>query len=207
MNRFDLPKDLVTVIGNEKVDFAFLAKRKRQKSLTNFIILFAVMGVILPSIGVLAFFVSVSNDPSTVNIVNPEPMSTTSLLIIVVLIIGLGYLISKIISHYKNKKEYYVGTKNRMISYTNGNIEYFDWNQFTGNITLNFNTKSISLEMRNINSNAISNNPYASIPETLHLTGVENLVEIERICRERIKGNEPPSAPTEKSKYKSSYKQ
>ena len=206
MNRFDLPQDLVTVIGSEQVDFAVYAKRKRPKSYLTFIILFAFIGLILPGIGAMAFFVSVSNESTPIKADNSEPMSSTSLLLILIVIIGVGYLISKMISRYKKKRGHFVGTKSRMIYYFNGNIQYFDWTQFTGNIELNFNAKSISLEMRRKNYNAMNKEPDNFVPETLHFTNVENLAEVERICRDRIKENDsfPPLAT--KVKYKSSYK-
>ena len=38
------------------------------------------------------------------------------------------------------------------------------------------------------------NGPDEFIPEILHLSGIENLIEVEKICRERIKENDPTSA-------------
>jgi len=204
MNKMNkLPKDLQTVIGNENIDFTVYAKRKQPKSTSFIIIAFSLLWLFFPLIGSYAFFkplfkgenvnFKVNDIPTTANWDNLEPMIVPSLLLIFFLAIGFGLLISGLIALLK-KGGYYVGTENRIINYNNGTIKYFDWEQFTGNIELNFNKKDISLEMRRGKIAKRDNGPDEFIPEILHLSGIENLIEVERICRERIKENDPTPA-------------
>ncbi len=200
MNKLQLPKDLQTVIGDENIDFSVYAKRKQPKSLTYGIIGFALLWLTLPSIGSYAFFkplfkgenvnFKVNDIPTTANWDNLEPMIVPSLLLILFLVIGIGLLTWGLITLFK-KGGYYVGTENRIINYVNGTIKYFDWEQFTGNVELNFNKKNISLEMRRGKIKKRDNGPDKFIPEILHLSGIENIIEVEKICRERIKENDP----------------
>ena len=200
MNKSALPKDLQTVIGNEKIDFAVFANRKQPIRLSYGIILFALLWLTIPSIGAYAFFkplfkgddvnFKVNDVPTTANLDNLEPMIVPSLLLILFLVIGIGLLSWGVIILFK-KGGYYVGTENRLINYLNGNIKYFDWEQFTGNVELNFKKKNISLEMRRGKIKKRENGPDEFVPEIVHLSGIENIVEIEKICRERIKENDP----------------
>jgi len=200
MKKLNLPKDLQTVIGNEQVDFAVFAKRMQPKSLSYGIIIFSLLWLSLPTIGAYAFFkplfsgedvhFEVNDVPTTANWDNLEPMIFPSALLILFLVIGISLLIWGLITLLK-KGGYYVGTENRIINYLNGNIKYFDWEQFTGNVELNFKKKNISLELRRGKIKKRDNGPDEFVPEILHLSGIENLIEIEKICRQRIKENDP----------------
>lgn len=200
MNQRRLPKDLRTVIGNESVDFSVYAKRKQPKSLSFGTIGFALFWLTLPSIGAYVFFkplfkgenvnFKVNDVPTTANWDNLEPMIVPSLVLLLFLAIGIGLLTWGLITLLK-KGGYYVGTEHRIINYNKGKIKYFDWEQFTGNIELNFKKKDISLEMRRGKIKKRKNGSQKFIPEKLHLSGIENLIEVERICRERIKENDP----------------
>ena len=44
------------------------------------------------------------------------------------------------------------------------------------------------------------NGPDEFVPEIVHLSGIENIVDIEKICRERIKENDPTPPLTKKLK-------
>ena len=203
MNKLQLPKDLQTIIGNENIDFSVYAKRKQPKSSSFGIIGFSLLWLTLPSIGAYVFFkplfkgenvnFKVNDVPTTANWDNLEPMIFPSLMLILFLAIGIGLLTWGLITLLK-KGGYFVGTESRIINYNSGTIKYFDWEQFTGNIELNFNKKNISLEMRRGKIKKRDNGPDECIPEVLHLSGIENLIEVERICRERIKENDPTPA-------------
>lgn len=206
--KLQLPKDLLSVIGNETIDFSVYAKRKQPKVLSYGIIGFSLIWLVIPTIGSYAFFkplfkgedvrFKVNDVPTTANWENLEPMVFPSLILILFLAIGVGFLLWGIITLFK-KGGYYVGTENRIINYLNGTIKYFDWEQFTGNIELNFKKKNISLEMRRGKMRKRNNGPDEFIPEILHLSGIENIIEVERICRERIKENDPTPALNKKN--------
>ncbi|MRI01702.1 hypothetical protein GH721_14260 [Kriegella sp. EG-1] len=200
MNISQLPKDLQTIIGDEELDFAVYAKRNQPKALSYGIILFSLFWLVLPSIGAYAFFSPLfkgeevhfkSNDvPTTASLDNLEPMIVPSLLLLLFMVIGIGMFVWGIIMLTK-KGGYFVGTKTRLINYRKGTIKYFDWEQFTGNTELNIKKQNISLEMRRGKMSSKKNGPDKFIPETLHISGIENLLKIESICRQRIKENDP----------------
>lgn len=203
MNKLLIPKELQTVIGDENTDFLVYAKRRRPKSFSYGIIGFALLWLTIPSIIAYTFFkpffkgedvnFKVNDVPTTANWDNFEPMIIPSLFLILFLAIGVGLLTWGLITLFK-KGGYYVGTENRIINYNNGTIKYFDWEQFTGNIEVNFNKKNISLEMRRGKIRERDNGPDEFIPEILHLSGIENLIKVEKICRVRIKENDPTPA-------------
>lgn len=203
MNRLQLPKDLKTVIGDEKVDFVVFAKRNQPKASSYATIIFALFWLIIPLIGSYAFFkplfkgenvnFKVNNVPTIANWDNLEPIIFPSLMLFLFLAIGFGLLAWGLFSFFK-KGGYYVGTEHRIINYKNGAIKYFDWEQFTGNIELNFNKKNISLEMRRGKFKKRSKGREEFVPDILHLSGIEDVIKVERTCRERIKENDPTPA-------------
>jgi hypothetical protein len=203
MNRPILPKDLQTVIGKEKIDFSVYAERTQPKSFAYGIIGFALFWLFVPSIGIYSMFGPLlrgedvhftSNDvPTTANWDNLEPLVIPTLVLTVFLLIGIGFLIWGVKALVK-KGGYFIGTETRLIHYLDGTIKYYDWEQFTGNIELNFLKNDLSLEMRRGQMSERDNGPDVFVPETLHLSGIEKLIEVERICRERIKENDPTPA-------------
>ncbi len=203
MNTFQLPRDLKTVIGNETIDFSVFSKRKQPKKHSYSIILFSIVWLILPLIGAVAFFkplfegkdvnFSVNDVPTTANLDNIEPMLVPGVFLSLFVTIGIGMLIWGIVSLYK-KGGYFVGTKTRLINYNNGTIKYYDWEQFTGNVELNISKNNISLEMRRGKMKHRENGPDKFVPEIIHLSGIENLLTVEQICRKRIKENDPTPA-------------
>jgi len=201
MKKYDLPKDLQTVLGNEEIEFAVYANRRQPKSASYKTIAMSLVWL-FPALLMAYFFLAplidgkevrfkVNDKPVTASWDNLEPMLFPAIFIFLFIALGIGLLYWGIIMLTK-KGGYFVGTKNRIIHYLNGNIEYFDWEQFTGNVELNFNNRDIALELRRGKMKSQSKNgPKKFIPETLHLSGIENLVKVEKICRERIKENDP----------------
>ncbi len=200
MNTFRLPQDLRRVIGDEKIEFSVFAKRKQPKQSSYGTIIFALLWLTIPSIASYIFFkplfvgeevhFEVDDVPTTASWDDFEPMLIPSLLLILFLVIGIAVLIGGLISLFK-KGGYYVGTKTRLINYRKGMIKYYDWEQFTGNIEVNFKKKNISLEMRRGRMRHRDDRSDEFVPEVLHLSGIEDIVQVERICRERIKENDP----------------
>jgi hypothetical protein len=198
-----LPKELQTVIGNEKIDFSVYARRTRPKSQAYGTIRFSAIWLSFVCLGTYAFFSPVFkgedvnfivNDvPTTASWDNLEPLLIPSLFFLSLLSAGIGFLVSGIIT-LRKEGGYFVGTENRLINYKNGTIKYYDWEQFTGNVELNFKNKDISLEMRKGFVRKRENGPDGVIPDSLYLSDIENLIEVERICRERIKENDPTPA-------------
>jgi len=91
------------------------------------------------------------------------------------------------------KGGYFVGTPLRMISYQNGTVRSIDWEQFSGDIEVNGNEVSgnISLQMRTGKMVSSKNNRNRYVPDTIYISGIPNVYQVEQICRKRIKENDP----------------
>ncbi|MDD3877322.1 MAG: hypothetical protein PHT69_11910 [Bacteroidales bacterium] len=198
MNNINLPSDLISVIGNENIDFSVFAKRSEPIGKSIRLILFALLWSTIPVFGSIAFFGPLfkgeivhfkSNGIArTASLDNFEPLIIPSLAIGFFLVMGFGMLTWGLLSFFK-KGGYFVGTDSRLINYNRGNIKYYNWEQFTGNIELNVKKGNISLELKKkeMLNRAIRLNKFT--PEYIHISGVDEILEIENICRKRIKEN------------------
>ena len=94
------------------------------------------------------------------------------------------------------KGGYFVGTPLRLIHYYKGKMRSIDWEQFSGDIEVNgdINKGSISLKMRTGRMVSRKNGPDQYVPDTIYMSKIPNAFEIERICRKRIKENDPTPA-------------
>lgn len=93
---------------------------------------------------------------------------------------------------------YFVGTPTRLVSYRNGKFKSYDWEQFTGTIEVNGNIQNgnITFTMRTGEMVSRKNGPDQYVPDTTYIAGVENVFEVERLCRQRIRENDPTPANT-----------
>lgn len=206
MNKEDLPRNLQAIIGDQEIDFVGYAKRKYPRALSFGLVGLGVFWLSLTSIAAYAFFKPLLNGGElhirengvevTATMDNLDPVLVPALLLIVFLVAGFFILVFGITIAFK-KGGYFVGTKDRIINYAGQTINYYDWEQFTGNIELNFKKKNISLEMRRGRFDSKDKGRHNEfVPDTLHVSGIENLVELEKVCRIRIKENDPTPATT-----------
>jgi len=205
MNKTSLPNGLKTAIGNEETDFIIFSERNQPLSKTIETIFFALVWLILPLIATYLLFkplfinanASFSLDGILSKIWdNIGSKGVPALFVLLFLVIGFSILISGVINLFK-KGGYYVGTETRLIHYNKNKMEYFDWEQFTGNMQIDFKKNSIVLELRRGKMRKKKNNPDQFIPETVYLSSVKKIMSVERTCRLRIKENDPtPSKKT-----------
>ena len=198
-----LPTDLRSVIGIEKIDFSILAKRKQPLKNSWRLIIFGTIWSAFISIFVVAFLgplfkgeevhFKVNNEPTTASWDNFEPMLVPSLIIGLFVVVGIIILCSGFFSLFQ-KGGYFVGTENRLIHYQKGTINTYDWEQFSGNMEINSQKEDISMELRTGKMVSRKNKPDEYVPDILYISGVTNVLEIEKICRNRIKENDPTPA-------------
>ncbi len=198
MSRVELPRDLQSFISAEKVDFIAYARRKKPLSHSYKIIILGLVWLSVTAIVTYAMVQPILNGKGLEYRLNDKSVVASfdnlSTLIIPVSIItlfslaGIAVLTGGIVSMFK-KGGYYVGTESRIIHYLKSDIDYYSWDQFTGNIELDFNENCISLEMNRGEIKREKNGLERFVHEELHLSGVENVAEIERICRKRINEN------------------
>jgi len=197
-----LPALLAGNIGSESQDFAVMATRSQPLKNSLGVILFGTFWLAFTSIFVVAFlgplFVGqevhfTSNDvPVVAGPGNLKPVLVPALIIGLFVLIGIGMLGFGIYSLF-NKGGYFIGTPTRLIHYHNGIIRSIDWEQFSGDIEVSGNEQkgNITLGMRTGRMVSRKNGPDRYVPDTLYISGIQEVMEIERICRKRIKENDP----------------
>jgi hypothetical protein len=202
LDKYDLPQNLLTVLGDEKIDFSVKAKRAKPIKNSLGIILFGTVWTAFTSIFVFAFFgplfvgeevhFTSNNVPTVASPDNLEPIILPGIIIGIFVLIGIIMLGFGIYSIFK-KGGYFVGTPLRLISYQNGNVRSIDWEQFSGDIEVKGDeiNGNLSLQMRTGKMVSSKNNRSRFVPETIYLSGIPNVYEVEKNCRERIKENDP----------------
>jgi hypothetical protein len=196
----DLPQELLAVIGNEKIEFATHAKRYQSKTASIVLFAFATFWCAFVSIFVVAFFGPLfigeevhfrsNGEPMVASTDNLEPMIVPGLIIGFFALVGIGLMILAIRNALKDGG-YFVGTPTRFISYRQGKLNSYDWEQFNGSIEANFSKGDITFELRTGKMVSRKNSADRYVPNSIELSGVTNIEEIERISRKRIKENDP----------------
>ncbi|WP_431242400.1 hypothetical protein ACQ9BO_21490 [Flavobacterium sp. P21] len=116
-------------------------------------------------------------------------------IIILLVLAGIYVTIRSIYGIFQNGG-YFVGTETRLIQFRNGNTTSTDWEQFTGSIKIKAknNFGEIEFELRTGKMESRKNQPDKFVPDIIYLTGIDNVYEIEKKCRLRIKENDPTPA-------------
>jgi hypothetical protein len=203
-----LPRELESVVGTEKVDFSVFAKRKKPVSQSIGLIFFGIFWLAITSIFVAAFFgpllkgeeihFSVNEIPTTGNLEVPQSILVPALIIGVFVMVGIGVLLGGFYSFFQ-KGGYFVGTASRLLHYNKRNISVFDWEQFSGNMKINIKRGDMILQLRTGQMVSSKNSSNRYVPDILYISGVFNILEIEKICRKRIKENDPTPANSVKN--------
>jgi len=202
-----LPSELLTYIGSESQDFAVKAKRANPPKASIFLILFGAAWLAFTSIFVFAFLgplfkgkeveFLVNDVPTVAGPGNWQPIVFPAIIIGVFVLIGLLMFGSGIYLFLK-KGGYFVGTNARLISYKKGTFRSIDWEQFSGDIEVSGDELkgNISLGLRTGKMVSSKNGPERYVPDTFYISGIKGALEIERICRKRIKENDPTPPST-----------
>ena len=202
LDKYDLPQNLLTVIGDEKIDFSVKAKRANPIKSSIGIIIFGAVWTAFTSIFVFAFlwplFIGeevhfTSNDiPTVASPDNFEPIILPAIVIGVFVLIGIIMLGFGIYSIFK-KGGYFVGTPLRLITYQKGKVRSIDWEQFSGDIEVNGDeiAGNISLQMRTGKMVSSKSNRNRFVPDSIFISGIPDVYNVEKICRNRIKENDP----------------
>jgi hypothetical protein len=202
MQNIPLPQVLNSAIGTERKDFAVKAGRAQPLKKSMSIILIGTFWTAFTSIFVVAFLGPLflgkevefeSNGvPTVAGPGNLGPILVPALIIGFFMLIGLIMLSVGVYSIFK-KGGYFVGTPLRLIHYQNGTLRSIDWEQFSGDIEVNGDVRkgNISLQMRTGRMVSRKNGPDRYVPDVIYLSQIPDAFEIERICRKRIKENDP----------------
>lgn len=197
-----LPEDLESIIGSESKEFAVKAGLAQPRKTSLSLILFGLAWTGFTSIFVVVFLGPLflgkevhfeSNGvPTVASPDNLGPILVPALIIGLFVLIGIGMLSWGIYSMTR-KGGYFVGTPTRLIHYYKGNIRSIDWEQFSGDIELKGTRQkgNISLYMRSGKMVSRKNGPDRYVPNVIYISEVPYVFEIEKICRQRIKENDP----------------
>jgi len=205
-----LPPELESYIGSESKDFAVKARHANPLKSSFFMIVFGTVWLGFTSIFLFAFLGPLfqgreveflANDvPTVAGPGNFRPIIMPAVIIGIFLLVGLIMLYSGIRLLFK-KGGYFVGTSTRLISMLNGKFRSVDWEQFSGDIEVKGNDQkgNITLGMRTGRMVSSKNGPDRYVPDSLYLSGIPFVFEVEQICRKRIKENDPTPPVREKS--------
>lgn len=202
-----LPEGLNAVLDAESKDFAVKAGRAQPLKNSLYVILFGTFWTAFTGIFVIVFLGPLflgkevhfeSNGvPTVASPSNLSPIIVPAILIGFFVLIGISILAFGIYAVFK-KGGYFVGTPTRLIHYQNGNIRSIDWEQFSGDIELSGSGAkgNISLQLRTGKMVSSKNGPDRYVPDVIYISAIPNVFEIEKMCRRRIKENDPTPSNT-----------
>jgi hypothetical protein len=202
IENFALPPELFANIGAEGKDFAVKARRSQPVKTSIALVIFGTFWLAFTSIFVLIFLGPLlagkevhftSNDvPVVASPGDLGPLVVPGLVIGLFVLVGIGILGFGLFSLFK-KGGYFVGTPTRLISCQGNTIRSIDWEQFSGDIEVSGNSEkgNIALGMRTGKMVSQKNGPDQYVPDVIYISGIPDVFEIEKKCRERIKENDP----------------
>lgn len=195
-----LPPDLNAAIASESRDFAVKASRDYPLKKTMGFIGFAVFWLVFTSFFFFAFIEPVlegkevhftsNGAPAVASPDNLEPLIFPAIVIGVFALIGFSVLGIGIYLIFKDGG-YFVATPTRLVKYRKGKITSTDWTQCSGNTDVSGDDKkgNLTLELNTGNFEGSRRGTTRYVPDTIDICGVANVLEIEKICRQRIKEN------------------
>jgi len=207
LETISLPPDLESYIGSESKDFAVKAKYATQPKVSLAMIIFGLIWLGFSFLFLVLFLGPLfrgqeveflSNDvPTVAGPGNLRPLLLPASVIGIFVLVGMLLVYAGFRMLFR-KGGYYVGTATRLIVFEKKSIRSVDWEQFSGDIVVSGNDQkgTISLGMRTGRMAGSKSGPDRYVPDTLYISVISNVFEIEKICRRRIKENDPtPPAP------------
>lgn len=198
MNTTTLPNELQNIIGTERIDFVAYAKRKNARPTSYAVFGFALLWFSISTFANYVFFkplfigqdirMESEGEVITANLDNLEPAIVPGVVLIVFLIIGIILFVWGL-RYLLKKGGYYVGTETRIINYLEGEVMYLGWDEFTGNIELDINKKSVVLELHSGETRRDKDGTEEFVHDKLYLIGIDNATLVEEMCKKRININ------------------
>lgn len=193
-----LPHDLNNLIGLESKDFAVKANRAQPLKQSISIVIFGFIWSALTGSFAIFFFAPFFKDKTLYS--RAENFSTAldsfdlipMLFIGFFVLIGIGLMVFGIYSLFK-KGGYFVGTPKRLIIFEKNSMRSIDWEQFSGDITVNGDDQkgNISLQLRTGKMTSSKNQRERFVPDVIYISEIPNVFEIQKLCWKRIKENDP----------------
>ena len=208
------PIELTNIISPEITDFIVKSRRNYPEKKAYSLFIFSLIWNAFISIFVITFLAPIlkgkevhfkTNDvPTTGSLENWKPILVPGLFISLFVAVGIGMFIWSLVLYFQ-KGSYFAGTETRFIKYRNGEITVTDWEQFTGNIRISNKNNYGNLEFE-LRTGKMKNRDKGSnkfVPDIIYMAGIDNVFEIEKKCRIRIKENDPTPRINIKNKLRS----
>ncbi|MGE5355026.1 MAG: hypothetical protein ACM3PT_02225 [Deltaproteobacteria bacterium] len=202
MEERGLPLEIRELIGSEEREFEVKAAYSQSRKTSWTFIIFGAVWSAFSMIFVIVFLGPLflgqevhfeSNGvPTTASPDNLGPIIMPAVIIGIFELIGIVLIAWGLASMFV-KGGYFIGTPTRLIIFSQGKMRSIDWEQFTGDIEVsgNENKGTIALRLRSGKVFSRKNGPEQFVPETIVMNGIPNVYHVEKICRERIKQNDP----------------
>jgi hypothetical protein len=196
-----LPELLENNIGDEKKEFTVLSTRSNPVKSSMGMILFGTFWLAFTSIFVVVFLgplfigeevhFTANGIPVVAGPDNLKPAIMPAIIIGLFVLIGMAMLGFGVYSLFK-RGGYFVGTPTRLVHYCNGKIRSIDWEQFSGDIEASGNDQKGNLTLGLRTGQMVSRKSGSRyVPDALNMISIQDVVSVERICRQRIKQNDP----------------
>lgn len=201
------PSEITQYANGESIDFCVKAKRASSFGTAMAGFIFGLLWTGFTSIFVAAFFgplffgkdvhIKVNGRPVVASLDNLEPLLIPAIFIGIFMLIGLVILFFSVMSFFK-EGPWILATPQRLLTVSKGEVKSYDWEQFTGSTTLKGNNVSgeVVLEMRTGRMVSRKNGPDRYVPDRLYMVSIPDAVNIEQMCRQRIKEHDPTPANT-----------
>ncbi len=207
LETISLPPELESYIGSESKDFAVKAKYATQPKVSLAMIIFGLIWFGFSLILLMLFLGPLFRGQEVQFLTNDVPTvagpGNLRPILLPASVIGLFVLIGILLVYAGfrmlfRKGGYYVGTPTRLIVFEKKGFRTVDWEQFSGDIAVSGNDQkgNISLGLRTGRMAGSKSGSDRYVPDTLYISGISDVFEVEKICRRRIKENDPtPPVP------------
>lgn len=199
-----IPEELLTAVASESKEFVVKSTHALPYGRPLSQVLFGIsliglvtwfFSVIIGPIFTKDFVQSISaNLGELKNQQNPDGAYGVLIVFSVFLVIGIVVIITGMIPLFK-KGGYFIGTPSRIVKCKNGNLCSYKWDEFTGNIRVRGTDKRGSIildKTTGYTRNSKSRSYY--VPYRVYMFGIQNIHEIEKICRLRISEHGPSAS-------------
>ena len=196
-----LPPLLEEALRGEARDFVVHATRQRPLSAQMAVLTFSVIWLMFMTVFMIAMFgpllhggevhFNSNSGPMVASLTNWQPLLVPGIIIGLMTIIGIVLLIVGIVQILA-PGGWFVGTPKALVLFGKNKFRATDWEQFTGDLQVSGNEQkgNLTLVMRT-GEMVRSKNRSHFVPDKIYIVGVPGIFQIERICRQRIKENDP----------------
>lgn len=202
-----LPSELQSAIGSESRDFVVKSEKayptKRGLGFVCFGLVWSAIVSTFVTTFLLPLFqgeqVKISFNQQIVvgSLDNIGPIILPTIMLSIFVIAGVLVMCKGVYFLFK-KGGYFVGTSKSLLHYLNGTIRSISWEQFSGDIRVTGGKKkgNITLQMRTGKMVRGRDRRERYVPETIYISGVSNVFEVEKTCRRRIQEHDPTPVTT-----------